>query len=763
MDITKKQFVTFSIALVAIALFLAILFKSLAAGNEKAAAPEIIFLAFCYYFAFVTSKEGNALGGIICIYGGSLLFCFFYLFIAPLEAPVMILLFLLPALLFQKKKISGFVLALLAAVLMAVCYKLLGRPAVFVLLFPTCHLISMRFSPTVSARFTGNIYDVGNQLSQKQKKLRAWDNLSEDNDWWDILKPEIDKIAETFIEKITGEVANRSNSSTKTFKHNLLQLQDSASMSKALTDLKRRDKDYDTTRFLKKVDKIFVKIQEAWYGQKPEEIQHLVSDALFEQFQRQKSEQEAAGIKFKFEQMRIEDTRIAQINSDENFDVIHVFIRASSIDSLIDIETKEELAKNEDRREFAEYWTFLRRPSAKTLNNDGLLDSNCPNCGNPIKIGQVTVCEICNSYLRSGEYDWVLAKITQASEWEYSEPDRLPDWDEIKKSDKDFTVQAVEDLGAVIFWKIHEADRTKNHEIIQRFTTPELGKFFSKARSRNTTNCSYVENIALGSVRLQAIELSDNWDKLYLLITWNGVPVRLDREGKILAGKRTTQIYRDVYVMVRKHGAKSNLKSAITSAHCPHCGGGTSSSFATSCEYCGSVLNEGTKNWILDSVTLERNAEYLEAINRPKKKISDEQCLSSEQRSAKDMVAITTQILLADGVADPNEVKLLKKIAGSYGMTSEEVNSIINSVKEGIVHIPAPANAKQAWELLLHATRMALADGHIDEDEERSLVNIAKHIGYTEMDIKRAKKVEEKRFIAEQKKQEIANRKKANQ
>jgi tellurite resistance protein len=272
-----------------------------------------------------------------------------------------------------------------------------------------------------------------------------------------------------------------------------------------------------------------------------------------------------------------------------------------------------------------------------------------------------------------------------------------------------------------------------------------------------------VENSSLGSVRLRGFKIGEKWDKIFLLVSWNGVPVRLDSSGKPLPDKRMNRIFRDLFVLTRKHGSKSNLKNAITSSHCPSCGANTESSFATSCEYCGSSLNEGSKSWILEKVTTERDNEYLDAISRPRKKISDDECLSTEQRSARDIVTITAQLLLADGVIDPNEVNLLNKIASSYGMLQKDVDSIIENLKGGLVYIPAPQDNRQSWELLLHATRMALADGTIDESEEKSLISLAKHIGYTEMDVKRAKKVEEKTYNAQQRQKEIEARKAARE
>jgi len=62
-------------------------------------------------------------------------------------------------------------------------------------------------------------------------------------------------------------------------------------------------------------------------------------------------------------------------------------------------------------RKWSEYWTFVRYCKAKPAA--ARADLNCPNCGAPLKVNAVGICEFCGGKITSGEFDWVLSKIEQ--------------------------------------------------------------------------------------------------------------------------------------------------------------------------------------------------------------------------------------------------------------------------------------------------------------------------------------------------------------
>jgi uncharacterized Zn finger protein (UPF0148 family) len=749
MKITRERFMLFVLAMVIVAGLLA---WQIPAGKPGSNSADIEYLIITSILIMISVRFEAFTVALAIGYGSSLLFCFFYLFIAPFEAPIMLALFFIPALLWQKKRIGCLQLGLAGAILVWLSWKILDRPAILVLLMPTCQILAIRMTSSVHNRYSREERDAGTNLSLRQRQQIRGKDLNLENDWWEIIRPEVEAFPERIKElwrDYTGESPHRHLGDDSVLDLDLLQLQNAAIMSGALTSIKKRDEKFATDMFLKRVEQTFWKIQNSCYSQKLEPVQSLISDALFEQFLCQVEEQKAAGIRYKHNRMTIYDTRLAQVNCDNSFDVIHVFIRASSADAIIDLSSGETIAENEEKRKFCEYWTFIRRPSAKTLSHAGLLEGSCPNCSTPLQIGQSTVCPTCRSYIRSGFYDWVLSQITQACEWEYYEPSRIPDWRNLKAIDPDFTLHQIEDRSSVIFWMLRRAERSGSVEPIQRFATEAFCHYYSLDKSDKDFN--YMENINLASVTVKGLKLTRFWDSIFILLVWSGIPTRLDKNGKVIEERRSSRIMREVMILGRRHGVKTSQNNTLSSAHCPACGGPLTSTFAIACSYCNSILNEGSNSWILEKMTNEEDPAYQEILKKKPEHTADSE-EDEATRSARDVITVMAQLLLADGKVEVSEMTLLEKIAERYGMPEADLNLIVWSLKQGQIYIPAPADVKEAWSLLQAAARMALADDQLSPEEEYSLNILAQHLGYSQADVQRAIKAEEKRRFSESKK-----------
>lgn len=757
MKITKERFLLMVAALLATAGFLA--WQLPDAATRDLGTADTVYLIFTVAIIGMLIRVEAFTAALAVVYASSLLFCFFYLFIAPLEAPVVMALFFWPALMWQKKRLEFIHMALIGAALIWLSWKILGRPAILLLLMPTCQILAIRLTGSVNTRFAREGTNMGLNLSHKQRQAMSSRNDAS-LDWWETIRPEVEafplRLQEVW-QDFTGTSPRNHMTEGALADMKLLKLQNAGKMSQALTSIRRRDEHFAPDSFIKRVEQTFWKVQNAWYDQKIDTIQHLVSDALYEQFKRQIDEQTEAGIRFKHNKMTIYDARIAQVNCDNSFDVIHVFIRASSADSLIDLTTRETLAENQESRKFSEYWTFIRRPSARTLKKPGLLEGACPNCGTPLQIGHATVCTTCNSFIRSGYYDWVLAHITQACEWEYTEPSLINDWNTMKSEDQDFNIQQIEDRSGVIFWMQRLAERNRSVDPVRRFATDAFCQFYETRQAETAgIGTTFMESVALGSIKLKGFKFTKHWNSLYVLVVWSGVPIVRNVKGKVVDGKRVSRVMRDVFVLGRRHGVKTGLQNTLSSAHCPNCGGPLVSAFAINCNYCSTILNEGSNSWILERTLTEADPEYLNMLSCKKTRQLESE--DESVRSARDVITIMAQLLLADGRTEIAEMNLLERIAETYGMKEADLNSIIYGLSHGEVYIPAPLDNKEAWNLLTSATRMALADNELSPAEEHELEILAQHLGYSKADVQRAIKSERIRMFNEEKE----NTRKAN-
>ncbi|PKL51364.1 MAG: hypothetical protein CVV42_00505 [Candidatus Riflebacteria bacterium HGW-Riflebacteria-2] len=703
---------------------------------------------------------------VFFLYWCSAVYAGYYLLSAPVEAAILLMLFAVPTLMnrfqivrFPETQIMLPVIGVLYVLLvvLSVIFNNLGIENLAVkilLLIPALHVLAMPPGDDSQSRFQSEAGQVTSGLSSTQKARMK--SVIRTN-WWELLRPHIESTAlniAAFYEKFSAIKTNFSRG--RETPHTHTRAQDNA-RNMNLAALKKRDRDFTDQAFIKRVDAAFTVIQDAIYNQQIEKIQAFVSDALYEQFRSRIEEQKTAGIRYQYSELIHEPSSIDHVYCDGSFDEIQVLIKASLKEALTDSKTGKAIGAARTRN-FYEYWSFIRRPSGKTLKKPGLLEGSCPNCGAPIQIGQATVCAVCNSFIRSGYYDWVLAKITQGCEWSYSDPTLVPLWRQLKSSDPEFTIHQIEDLAGVIFWSLRIVEITRKVEPIFRFASSEFAAYLSDAlKTSANTNRHWWENIALASVSLKGIVTGPERTKLYVLVVWSGIPVTTNADGSIAERIRYSKPVRDVMVLSRDSKCRTNQNNTLSSAHCRSCGGALSSSFATQCAYCSSTLNDGSE-WQIEKLLKEDSPDYVEILERKSEIVSErfaenmavevakvaEQVKIAETRSGRDIITVMAQVLLADGVIDDAETKFIREMAARYHMPPETLEGVLEAVKAGEVHFLKPKVAKEALDILKGAVSMAFADGVLAPEEEAALESVAKELGYSAIDVKRIVKAEEK-------------------
>ena len=729
-------------------------------------------------------------------YTYSLLYAALSIILDPLEFIVAVCLFFFPLIKYYRKEITGGRLAIICLALIVAAYPfdMLGG---FIVLIPTLHLIAIRTNNALKSRYSNEKQKLEVKLSSTQRKQihRSWFYTLT---WWDIIEPEIDEILNSWKEQalkpvLTGNGSSESiisfNDSTEYYevdiekeKDRLISLQSKEEKEIVLDNLIKRDKNFNEKSFLSRFDKLFEKIILATGNQTIETIQSMISDSLYEQFKSRIEEQKAAGIKFKTTEVFIHDSFIARLDSSKDFDEIHVKVFAQINEQATDIATGESLSlDSKSLTDISEIWTFIRRPSAKTLLKPGLLESSCPNCGSPIQIGQATICPNCNSYIRSGSYDWVLAQISQACEWKYANPQFIPNWNDICKQDKHLCIQHLEDKAALTFWIMKNLERNRNIEPLLRFADPSFFKNIKRLLMLHKTHYKCYENISLGSVSLRVVNSDDIFTHIYLLVLWSGVDVNYTDEGRLITAKRIIKPHREIYILKRRNNIQTKLDNTLSSAHCPNCGGPLTSSFDVKCQFCGTILNDASE-WILENIVQESDKQYSALLNNRNTLIRDSmkslktkenkiietnlnQVNKFSSKSASELIASAAQIILADGVITDSEMESYNKLCKKYEISEEKGLGILEAVKSG-EYVPEIVNkkGKEAAILIQTSIEMALADGIIQPEEQAFIDNFAQKLGYNSADIKLQTSIAKRKIEANKaKEKEILERKKLAQ
>ena len=158
-------------------------------------------------------------------------------------------------------------------------------------------------------------------------------------------------------------------------------------------------------------------LQNAWMAGNLQPARIYMSDELFRAWQSKVDQQLQSHVREVMQSIVIGGTVIASVRSDQNFDSITVKIDASALDSYLDDRTGNEVAGHPHKKVITEYWTFIRSAAARTRAGEQAEITQCPNCGAPVSVNESGVCAYCKAIVTTGQFGWVLDRITQASEW----------------------------------------------------------------------------------------------------------------------------------------------------------------------------------------------------------------------------------------------------------------------------------------------------------------------------------------------------------
>jgi hypothetical protein len=252
---------------------------------------------------------------------------------------------------------------------------------------------------------------------------------------------------------------------------------------------------------------------------------------------------------------------------------------------------------------------------------------------------------------------------------------------------------------------------------------------------------------AVGSVETVGIDLNDDYDRALVLVRWTSKRARLYSDGRkeVVGGFSLTSSY---FIFIRRHGVRES-DTAFSSSHCPGCGAPVTDEASDGCEYCGTVLNDPSAEWVADVV----NSRYNEEVDAVLREIAlqKDNGASAYKPRAEEMAAWMIFVMLSDSVIDDNEMKLLKKFAQQRGLTEKRVNELIESAENGILEVPVPQGTQEAREWLAAAVEMAFSDGVLTPEETRLLFAMGEKHGFTRMDVKQLIAKERTRILKEMK------------
>ncbi len=494
-----------------------------------------------------------------------------------------------------------------------------------------------------------------------------------------------------------------------------------------LSRIKQVDSYFSEEKFIQRVNTAFMTIQKCWSEQNLLPMKPFVSNGLFERFSIQIDMQKMEGFKNQLDNITILSTDIECVSSDNLYDRIDVAFMAMIEDKDVDLKSGKVLKVNESEP-FLEHWTFVRRRGANSQKSQGLIEGKCPNCGGDIRITESGTCEYCKAFVMGGQYDWVLTEITQDEEYysPYEQSENIQGLSEMTAKDPDFNIAVIEDKVSYIFFRLIRTNFFGDIKYIKEISHPNFYNSLSNAFNPQNEWYQSIIEPAVGAVEVKRITLNceDGFDKIDIMVRWSGSYCERNRKTKETRNIQEKSIRTQTYTLVRKSDAKTKAVYNFKVIPCRSCGAPLPTNVEDRCEYCGAVINDGSRDWILYSINIYRPYDF----------VTNFSMVNKQSNEARLMLSAMISAMLSDGVIDEQERNMIYSAAQNRGISKESVDQMISSAKKGEL-LANPANLEEARGMLSSMARVALSDGKISNEEYKLLLNFGAKYNYKKADI----------------------------
>lgn len=505
-------------------------------------------------------------------------------------------------------------------------------------------------------------------------------------------------------------------------------------------EILKNDSEFDLVKFYTRIKSAFFKAQKAWCAQDLEPIRSFVSDGIYERWGLQIADQQREGCRDFMDNVTVTSLSLQNYEVNDHTEELTVRISANSTDYRVKLTDGAKIYGTDCSGVFTEYWTFLRRKDAKSLGDKkGLIEGHCPNCGAQVGINQAAKCLQCGSFLRSGEYDWVLTEITQESVYKEISNIEIPGVAKLQEIDKGFTPRMLEDRASIIFWRYISSLKNRDVNLSRGCCSDNLITQINDKISGEKR--VFFNNCATGAVDTKGVIVGDDTDTAVVEVVWSGEKIMTTSSDKML--RSTKSVYRHLYVLKRASGVKSIQTNDVGSAHCPNCGAPENCGDNGECKYCGTLLNDGSRNWVLDDVFVwsgKQATEILTQLSENNKAeasgMAYESKLGAVDVSAYSLLAWLVQLSVCDGEISPREELILTKTAKSRHIPYNDLKHMIAAAVAGNLQTGMPQSDKEARHWLRALVRLAWADGKITREEMVLIKKVAKRLEFADSDIK---------------------------
>lgn len=166
-----------------------------------------------------------------------------------------------------------------------------------------------------------------------------------------------------------------------------------------------------------KLANLYVQMQTTWQAKNIESIRPYLTDALFNQMNRQLATLRQQGRTNYIDRIAVLGVNLKGYYQSGGEDHIIAEVRTRIVDYTLEDATGRLVSGDQRKERFMTYEWDLVRPTGKaTLAQEAMHHVSCPSCGAPLSINQSAKCDYCGTVVTLADHDWVIYAIKGISQ-----------------------------------------------------------------------------------------------------------------------------------------------------------------------------------------------------------------------------------------------------------------------------------------------------------------------------------------------------------
>ncbi|MFN8296520.1 MAG: TIM44-like domain-containing protein [Chitinophagales bacterium] len=490
-------------------------------------------------------------------------------------------------------------------------------------------------------------------------------------------------------------------------------------------DFLAKNPDFNKENFKQKVKTAFTQIQNAWMFQDLSNVRKWISDGVYQRFNTQFIMMKEIDQLNEISDINIQQVFIDEVETDGVYDIVHVGIQYSMYDAFTS--KKYNQLNDGGPLQAMDYWSFIKKSGVK--EKDLYHTTNCPNCGGnlPADGGETAKCPYCSTITYLGDYDWILAEITQPDDYHNANSKYEKQGKFSKKireqigEKQDFSLQLLEDKASNGYMQMMTALVKKKPEITRRFVADNL---YAKIEQRIQSEPKFVFNrLYLNHVTSFDYFRENNKDNIVIALKCSSQKIK-NTDSSSPQFDRSIFSNNEVLVMSRDVDA-GKPQGSLYAHSCPNCGAPVKDTIELNCTYCQAQLNSTRYEWIISNwMSADEYTQFKKSGNTAfaiDKNIDDLDDLFDVRDYALNNVLM---MIAADGRITNQEMKYVNTLAKKWNYNLNKIQGFLSLAQNNKLVVRMPQDAKQKQKIIAMMEKASLLDNDISAEEKQLLEQV---------------------------------------